>query len=280
MIALGTGLIVALVFGALLGMPFGLAATNGLAAGMLAWAAYFQLRNWSFLVQLWTPKSNSHRAVVLYAALLILVASSFSNDNLQSERAVEIGFQLLFLLVGFTVFQLGSIVSIIDLTDDRGPSIWGIRTAKGPVLTALSTVVAFTTGLIAAAALGSWLETPWELAVMNGLAVGTTVAAFAFAIRTSQLGVRPTHPVTLPPWVGVIFAGQFLIIVGPSVFAYVEADFAVGLGLYFLFLTTGFAAMALGMIAGSLGHTDAVEVAGARGSLSATPPSIDGGNAS
>ena len=267
--SVAVGLIVAATFERFLGTPVGLAATNGLAAGMLAWAAFFQLRNWSFVMQVWAPKSRTHRNAVLYAALLILVTSVFLNEHLQSERAVEIGFLSLFLLVAVTAYQLGAIVSILDLTDDREPSMWGIPTAKGPVLTALSFMVALTAGLVAAAVLGSWLGAPWELAMMNGLAVGTQAAVFAFAIRTNRLVARPTVPPILRPWVGVVFAGFSLIFVGPSVLAYIEVGFAVGLSLHFLFLATGFAAMTLGVLAGSLGHTNAIN--GNEGARASTP---------
>lgn len=259
--AIAAAWIVGAGFERLLGMPVGLAATNGLAAGILAWAAFFQLRNWSFLVQLWTPKSGAHRAVVLYAALLVLVTFTFLSGHLQSERAVEIGFQSLFLLVGFTAFQLGSIGSILLLTDDREPATWGSRAAKAPLLTAVSTIVAVTAGLFVMALQGFGVGAAWGLAAMNGLAAGTIVAVFAFQIRTGQMGgIRLGTPM-LRPWAGVSGAGQ-LLIMWAAFQLYAGPEFRVDLGIMFSLLMTGYAATVLGMHAGTLGHVEAIEGAG------------------
>ena len=254
--AVATALIVAAAFERLLEAPFGLAVTNGLAAGILAWVASVQFRDWSFLMQAWTPKSRRHRAVVLYAALLILATFAFLNEHIESVRAVEIGFQSLFLLVGVTAFQSGSIGSILELTDDRELATWGPRAAKTPVLTPLSTIVAVMAGLTAAAMQGLGMGTPWPLAAMTGLAAGTIVAAFAFQIRTGQMGGPRLGPPWLRPWAGFTGAAQLLIMFAASRL-YVAPEFAADLGLGFSFLMTGYAAMVLGMHTGMLGRADA-----------------------
>ena len=113
-IGIGTGALVAIVLGQLLGAAWGLAILNGLAACALAQAlAIGDLRGGSFD----TTDKRRRPGISALAYAVMMAPTLFVHHYIELRPADEVGLALLFMLTGFAAYRLGGIMAILAYLD-------------------------------------------------------------------------------------------------------------------------------------------------------------------
>ena len=116
LIALATGLVVALTFGGLVGAQWRLAGMNGFVAGALALGFAFAVRNAQFRRRTQIGKPSSWAGVWLLFMLVAIVPSSVAH-SVEWGIADRFALQGMILLIGFASFQMGLITATLDHTE-------------------------------------------------------------------------------------------------------------------------------------------------------------------
>ena len=262
-IAVASGVLVAGVFGQLVGAAWGLAILNGLAVGALALAHSICWRDGStaFLLEEAARRSRGvwMLALAIIGGPMLFVSPAVDIDigiallNPGDQRALS----WLFGFTGGAAYALGvTMVTLAYLDDDEAaadPHLHRVATPPTPlrVFTARSTGIGIAIGALVIA-LGHLLGATRGLAALNGLVAGVLAVALSTGLRDGLLDTTDNHRRRPGIW-----TLTYAVMMAPTVFAhhYVELRPANEFGLAVLFTLTGFSGYVLGSVmAATLSH--------------------------
>ncbi len=267
-IGVGSGVLVAVAFGQIYGVAWGLAVLDGLAAGALALATSICLRDGRFAGLMETGR-HRRRDVGIVAACTIAAPALFVADALGIElldRGDGSALSLLFACTGSAACTLSGIMATWTPPDGGvgavGPRLHGVVPSyggHGPMtprraFSAQPYAIAMATGVLVAIVLRQFLDLAWGLAILNGLAAGGLALAlsiggdlvggwFDATDNRSRSGVRGL---------------TCTVMVAPPllVHRYVELRPADEFAVSLLFMLTAAAAYVLGGVLAALEHLD------------------------
>lgn len=267
-IGVGSGVLVAVAFGGIYGVAWGLAALDGLAAGALALATSICLRDGRFGGLMETGR-HGRRDVGIVLACAIAAPAIFVEDALGLElldRGAGFALSLLFACTGSAACALSGIMATWAPPDGSG-GVAGPRLRRpvppygghGPMtprraFRAQPYAIAMASGVLVAIVLRQFLDLAWGLAILNGLAAGGLALAlsigrdlggvwFDAADNRSRSGVRGL---------------TCTVMVAPAllVHRYVELRPADEVAVSLLFMLTAAAAYVLGGVMAALDRLD------------------------
>lgn len=267
-IGVGSGVLVAVAFGQIYGVAWGLAVLDGLAAGALALATSICLRDGRFAGLMETGR-HGRRDVGIVVACTIAAPALFVEDALGIElldRGDGSALSLLFACTGSAACVLSGILATWAPPDGNvgtaGPRLRRVVPpygGHGPMkprraFRAQPYAIAMATGVLVAIVLRQFLDLAWGLAILNGLAasglalalsVGGDLAGgwFEATDNRSRSGVRGL---------------TWTVMVAPAllVHRYVELRPADEVAVSLLFMLTAAAAYVLGRVMAALEHLD------------------------
>ena len=267
-IGVGSGVLVAVAFGQIYSVAWGLAALNGFAAGALALATSICLRDGRFAGLLETAR-HRRRDVGIVAACAMAAPAIFVADALGIEaldRGDGSALSLLFACTGSAACILSGIMATWAPPDGSvgavGPRLHRVVPPYGghgpmtprPAFSAQPYAIAMATGVLVAIVLRQFLDPAWGLAILNGLAAGGLALAlsiggdlvgrwFDAADNRSRFGVRG-------------FTCTVMVAPALLVHRYVELRPADEVAVSVLFMLTGAAAYVLGGVMAALERLD------------------------
>ena len=267
-IGVGSGVLVAVAFGGIYGVAWGLAVLDGLAAGALALATSICLRDGRFAGLMETGRDR-RRDVGIVLACAVAAPAIFIEDALGIElldRGYGSALSLLFACTGSAACTLSGILATWAPPDGSvgaaGPRLHRVVPpygGHGPgkarrALRAQPYAIAMATGVLVAIALRQFLDLAWGLAILNGLAAGGLALAlsiggdlaggwFDATDNRSRSGVRGL---------------TCTVMVAPAllVHRYIELRPADEVAVSLLFMLTAAAAYVLGRVMAALEHLD------------------------
>ena len=265
-IGVGSGVLVAVAFGQIYSVSWGLAVLNGLAAGALALATSICLRDGRFAGLMETGR---RREVGIVAACTIAAPALFVEDALGIEllsRGDRSALSLLFACTGSAACTLSGIMATWAPPDGSvgaaGPRLHRVVPPYGahgpmtpwPAFRAQSYAIAVATGVLVAIVLRQFLDLVWGLAILNGLAAG----GLALALSIGGDLVDGWFDATDNRRRSGVRGLTCTVMVAPAllVHRYVEFRPADEVAVSLLFMLTAAAAYVLGGVMAALEHLD------------------------
>jgi len=265
-IGVGSGVLVAVAFGQIYGVAWGLAVLSGLAAGALALATSIWLRDGRFAA---LAETGRHRDVGIVAACTIAAPAIFVEDALGIElldRGVGSALSLLFACTGSAACTLSGIMATwappdgsVGAADPRPHRAVPLHGGHGPMTSwrafrGQSYAIAMATGVLVAIVLRQFLDLAWGLAFLNGLAAGGLALALSIG---GDLGVG-WFDATDNRSRSDIRGLACTVVVAPAllVHRYVELRPTEEIAVSLLFMLTGAAAYILGGVMAALEYLD------------------------
>lgn len=268
-IGVGSGVLVAVAFGQIYSVAWGLAVLNGLAAGALALATSICLRDGRFAGLMETGR-HRRRDVGVVLACAIAAPALFIEDALGIElldRGYGAALSLLFGCTGSAACTLSGIMATwappdgnVGPADPRLHRVVPPYGGHGPMtrwraFRAQPYAIAMATGVLVATALRQFLDLAWGLTILNGLAAGGL--SLALSIGGDAVGgwFDATDNRRRSGWLRGLTCA---VMVAPAllVHRYVELRPGDEVAVSLLFMLTATAAYVLGGVMAALEHLD------------------------
>ena len=122
-VAIATGTLVAVLFGPLIGAPWGLAVLNGTAIGALVLLVNCAARLGLFRPKLRDPATmwrwRPQLGIFMLTWVVLLMPASYVQFAVELDLAIEAALTSLFFAVGFGAYLGGMVVAKLDYLDDE-----------------------------------------------------------------------------------------------------------------------------------------------------------------
>lgn len=267
-IGVGSGVLVAVAFGQIYGVAWGLAALNGLAAGALALATSICLRDGRFGGLMETGR-HGRRDVGIVLACTIAAPALFIEDALGIElldRGYGSALSLLFACTGSAACTLSGIIATwappggnVGAAGPRphraDPPYGGHGSGKPRrAFGAQPYAIAMASAVLVAIVLRQFLDLAWGLAILNGLAAGGLALALSIGRDLGGVWLDAADNRRRSGVRGLTFT--VMVVPALLVHRYVELRPADEVAVSLLFMLTAAAAHVLGRVMAALEHLD------------------------